>query len=37
MWNLKKNTNESTEKNRNKLTDIDNKLMISKEERQGEE
>ena len=32
MWNLKNNTNRSI-KNRNRLTDIENKLMVTKGER----
>ena len=35
MWNLKNNTNESTFKT-NRLTGIENKLMITKGEREGE-
>ena len=33
IWNLKSNTNESV---RNRLTDIENKLMVTKGERTGE-
>ena len=32
MWTLKNNTNESVYKNRNRLTDIENKLMVTKGE-----
>ena len=35
LWNLKYNTNKYTEKNRKRLTDIDNKLMATSEERGG--
>ncbi len=30
MWNLKTKTNEQTKQNRNRLTDIGNKLMITR-------
>ena len=33
MWNLKYNTTELTYKNRNRLTDIENKLTVTKRER----
>ena len=29
MWNLKNKTNERMQQNRNKLTDIENKLMVT--------
>ena len=33
LWNLKYNTNKYTQKNRKRLTDVDNKLMVTSEER----
>ena len=30
MWNLKNHTDESIYQNRNRLTDIENKLMVTK-------
>ena len=36
MWSLKKNTNESIYKT-NKVTDIENKLKVTKREKEGEE
>ena len=37
LWNLIKNdTNDLIYKNRNRLTDIENKLMVTKGERWGE-
>ena len=35
MWNLKNSTNELIYKSRNRLTDIKNKLMVSKGKRGG--
>ena len=39
MWNLKKKKNDTNElilQNRNRLTDIENKLMVTKGGRSGE-
>ena len=36
MWNLKNKTNKGIKQNRNRLTDIENKLVVTKEEREGE-
>ena len=35
MYNLKKNTNECIKQNRSRLIDIENKLMVTREEREG--
>ena len=35
MWNLKNNTKESVYKTETDLTDIENKLMVTKVEREG--
>ena len=36
LWNLKNNTNESTHKNQNRPTNIENKLMFTKRESSEE-
>ena len=36
MWNLKNDTNELTYKTRKRLTDIENKLMFTKGEVEGD-
>ena len=35
MWNLKNNTNECIKENRNRLTDIENKLVVTRGVREG--
>ena len=35
LWNLKNNTNESTHKNQNRPTNIENKLMFTKKGEEG--
>ena len=35
MWNLKNKTNKCMEHNRNRLTDIENKLTVTSGEREG--
>ena len=34
MWNLKNTTNELIQQNRNRLTDIENKLVVTRGERE---
>ena len=35
MWNLKDKLSEKTKQNRNRVTDIENKLMVAKQEGGG--
>ena len=35
MWNIKYKTNEHIKQNRNRLTDIENKLVVTSGEREG--
>ena len=35
MWNLKNGTNELIYKKKNRVTDVENKLMVTKGERWG--